>query len=385
MFISTRTKITYSLVFLVIGFIIGFLVAPRASNEISSESSNTIKIGFVSPLTGDVANYGESARGGAEIALEEVNNAWASKGMKMELIFEDGQCKPQPASTATSKLINLDKVVAVTGFVCSTELLSSAPMFNDAKVVGLGVATSSPDITNAGDYIFRVWPSDVFQAGKIANYIFSNKKIKTAATLHPQSDYNLALSKAFKKDFESLGGSVVAEETYEQDAKDFKTQITKIISKAPEAIYVIPYGEGGLVTKQLKELGFTGSIFASETYGTPEIIADAGDSSEGVIYATPLFDESLAPTEEVLQKFKQKYGKDPSFAVITASAYDAINILAAAIESNGPTSEDIKKYLLTVKNYPGVSGTITIDDNGDAIKDFQLMIVRNGKFEKLAE
>lgn len=349
----------------------------------SNQSGGVIKLGSVSPLTGDAAIYGEASRNGLQLAVDEINSNGGINGKQIEIVYEDGKCNAKDASTAGNKLIDVDKVPVIVGTVCSSETLAIAPIAEENHVVVLSVASSSPDITKSGDYIFRTWPSDAGQADIMANHIYNDEKLTKVALIYTNSDYNKALANAFKKKFESLNGKILDEEVHEQGSKDFRTEIAKIMNAKPEAVYMVPYTEGGIVTKQLKELGFSGKVFTSETYATADTLKDAGDSSEGVVYATPKFDEKMDKTAEFLAKYKAKYNKDSPFSVVSANAYDAVYLLANAFKEKGIGADDIKAYLYTVKDYPGVAGTLTIDSNGDALKEFQLMMVNNGEFEKI--
>lgn len=340
--------------------------------------TQSIKVGFITPLTGDGASYGESARGGAELALQEINAAGGIDGRPLELIYEDGKCSGKEAATAANKLLTADHVIALTGMVCSAELLAIAPIAEQAKTVALGVATSSPALTTAGDYIFRIWPSDVMQSQKMVNYV-AGEGYRTAALLYTNSDYNVALKTVFRENFEQQGGKIVADESYEQDAKDFRTELQKIKAADPDVLYLIPYGEGGLVLKQAKELGLQMPIIASDTIGTKEILAVAGPATEGVVYTTPKFDENASVVVDFLQRYREVYGDDPSIAVVSANAYDAVKLLADGLRQ-GESSDTLKRYLYQVRDYVGVGGTITIDANGDAGKPYQLMIITNGTF-----
>jgi branched-chain amino acid transport system substrate-binding protein len=385
-----RTLTKMKLMYLIIGLVIGILLGMwfGGGDDVSTptiDRGEIIKIGFIAPLTGDVSNYGASSLGGATIAVEEINAAGGINGKTLELMVEDGVCKPQQATSAATKLIDIDGVQVITGTVCSSETLAIAPIAENNKVVVVSVASSSPDITNSGDYIFRVWPSDAGQGVAMANHIFNTEGLTTVGILHVNSDYNLALAHALTKNFEALGGEVIITEKYEQDAKDFRTQITKVKAENPDAFYIVPYGEGGLLMKQIRELGFEGPIFASETVGTPEVVADAGSAAEGVIYATPKFDDTISKAQDVLGAYKEKYGEEPSFGVVTASAYDALYVIAEALEQGGESADDIRDHLYTINNFPGAAGTLTIDEHGDAIKDFQLMVIQNGEFVNYEE
>ncbi|MBS3127768.1 penicillin-binding protein activator [Candidatus Woesearchaeota archaeon] len=356
-------------------FLILLFSAGCGKQKITQEE--TITVGFISPLTGDVANYGESARGGVELALEEIN-AQGINGKKMNVIYEDGRCNAKDATLAAQKLINQNGVYVIMGGVCSSETLAAAPLAEEAQVVLVSFASSSPDITNSGDYIFRTWPSDAGQGKKIAEKMIADG-IKTVGIVHPNSDYNLALAKAFTESFEAQGGKVVLREMYEQDAKDFRTQLLKVKAAQVEAMYIIPYGEGGLVMKQAREQGISVPLYASETVGTPEVVADAGGAAEGVIYATPAFDAESSSAKVFLEKYVSKYGKEPSFGVVAATAYDTAHLVADALRT-GEDANAVKQYLYNVQNYAGVAGTLTIDEHGDALKDFQLMVIHEGAF-----
>lgn len=347
----------------------------------ATPQDNVINIGFIGPLTGDIANYGESSLGGITLALEEINKQ-GIHGKKINIIAEDGQCKGPAAILAAQKLITIDKVHAII-VTCSPELLAIAPIAKESDVLIISQSASHPDITNAGDHVFRTWPSDIGQGKKIADKLIQDGKQKIGI-LNPNSDYNVALANALTKSFEAKGGKVIIHEMYEQDEKDFRTPLTKIKAANVDALYLVPFGEGGLLMKQARQLGILVPFYASETVGTPEIVRDAGGTEQGVIYATPAFDESSGLTKNFLDSYEQKYSKEPSFGVMAASAYDAMHLLAKAIE-HGEDVESMQSFMHNVKNYPGAAGTLTIDKNGDALKEFQLMTIQDGEFVRVKE
>jgi len=347
----------------------------------SSESSEKISIGFISPLTGDVAPVGESARGGMELALEDINAAGGINGKRVEGIYEDSACKPQLAVLAIQKLINEDHIKVIVGAGCSSEVLAAAPIAEENKVILLGYGSSSPDITHAGDYIFRTWPSDTEQGKAIADELIK-KSIVKVAIINANSDYNLGLAKAFQEAYEKQKGTVVIQEIYEQEASDFRAQLTKIKGKEKDvdALVIIPYMEAGLLMKQARGIGIALPFYASETVGSEEIIKEAAGAAEGVVYATAKFNEDAPSTNTFLERYEKKYGRKPVYPAFAANAYDATRLLADAL-STGESTENVKQYLYNVKDYPGIAGMLTIDENGDALKESQLMIIQNGKIE----
>src|SRR3989344_5494284 len=201
-----KTVIWLVVLLLVVG---GFLVyGTKGKGGASGES---VKIGVLLPLTGDGASYGEPARNVFLLAVEEINAAGGIDGKQLELIIEDSKCNGKDATSATSKLINVDKVEIILGGFCSSESIASAPLAEAAKVTLFSAGSSSPDLTGISAYFFRNYPSDASQ-GKVLAEAAIQKGWKKVAFLQEQTDYALGVYKAFSSRFEELGGVIVKEE-----------------------------------------------------------------------------------------------------------------------------------------------------------------------------
>ena len=205
------------------------------------------------------------------------------------------------------------------------------------------------------------------------------------AIINANSDYNLGLAKAFTEYFTALGGKIAVQEIYEQDAKDFRTQLTKIKATNADALFIAPYLEGGLVIKQARELGITLPFYATDLVGSEDIIKEAAGAAEGVIYASGKFDEESVSVQEYYKKYQARFGKTPAYQAYSANSYDTAYVVAGALKEAGEDTEKLKAYFYNVKDYPGIAGTLTIDENGDALKEFQLMIIYNGAMIKLED
>jgi len=347
------------------------------------ELEGTITLGSFMPLTGENGFLGETARDAITMGLEEINSQGGVNGKEVEVIFEDSRCEGKLAATAANKLVTQDKVTAIIGTMCSAETLAGAPIAEENKVVLVSTASSNPAITDSGDYIFRTWPSDELQGTVMAEHVVNVEGLKKVGLIYMNSDYNVGLAEAFKESLISLGGEVTADEKYEPDSKDFRTQLMKIKDSNPEAIYMVPYSEGGLVTKQIKELSIDLPMFTAEVFGTDKTLEDAAGSAEGVIFATPSFDETNPESKDFLEKYNERFGEGPAHNAVAANAYDNLMIVAEALKSGAQTSDEIRDYLYAIEGYPGAAGKLTIDENGDAIKDFQLMIVKGDTFVEL--
>lgn len=336
-----------------------------------------IRIGAILPLTGDGAKYGEEAKNGIDLALEEL------KDQKISVFYEDDQGTSNGAVNAFNKLITGNKVPVIIGPMFSSTALSIAPLGERNGVVIFSPSASSPELTNAGDYFFRNWPSDVYEGGDMGQFAFDILKLRRVAILSVNLDYGVGLTNVFKKAFESLGGRVLTVEHYDQGATDFRTQLSKIKSLSPEGLYLPGYyAEIGLILRQAKELRVKTKFLSGVGFDNPKVLEIARDAAEGVIFARPYYDpESRDPkVKSFVEHFTRKYVKPPG--IYAAHAYDALNIVVDAIRMGGYNTESIKNNLYRLKGFPGVSGITSFDGNGDVEKAIQLMKVQGGKFER---
>ncbi len=345
-----------------------------------------VRIGVLAPLAGDDAAYGQDVTAAVSLAVEQINAAGGINGRTLEAIFENGGCNGKDATTAATKLIDVDKVPVIVGGYCSSETLAAAPLAEAAQVALISPASSNPAISQAGDYVFRVTPSDAGQGVAIAGEMIKRGHHK-AAVIVANTDYTLGLAKAFKESFEKLGGVITSWETYEKDARDFRTQVAKVRASKPDAIYLSAYPtDGALVVKQIKQLKMTLPLFGGETFGSKDVVEAAGkDNLEGIVYATPKWDGTTPKATDFLQRGGVKRGAEFSLPVFAADAYDAVYLIAEALKQKPdqePTGTIVKDYLYTVKEWQGAGGMLTIDQNGDAVKEFQIMLVHNGEFQK---
>jgi branched-chain amino acid transport system substrate-binding protein len=326
-----------------------------------------IKIGFMGPLSGNEASYGESIKRGVDLAVKEMGLT------NVEVIYEDSQCKPNEAVNAINKLINIDKVVAIIGEVCSGATLAAAPIAESNKVVMISPASTAPKITEAGDYIFRVVPSDALQ-GAFGAKLLKDKGYKKLAILYGNEEYGVGFEKVLRENFEKLGGKVVASESFERGTTDLRTQITKIKASKPDALYIISNAPESSVAalRQLKELKVQATIFGSEGLKSDDIIKNAKEAAEGLIVSSV-----TAGNDEFIKKHIAEYNKEPG--PFAAFGYDAFKAIALAIENGAKTSEDIKNALYQLK-FDGATGVIDFDDNGDVGGNYDVFIVKNGKF-----
>jgi len=268
-------------------------VQQQQSIEEEKELVGTYKIGVMLPLTGDAAAYGISEQRGIKIALDEINAKGGINGRKLEAIYEDSKCNPKDGNAAAQKLVNIDKVKVIIGGACSGETLGAAPITEANKVILISPTASSPDVTNAGDFVFRTYPTDAY-AGIIASeYAYNDLQARKAALVTETTDYAQGLRKVFKENFAKLGGEIVVDETYNPEDTDFRTQVTKVKSAEPDLMYIVPQtpAKGLLLLKQMKELGLNQPIVTAEVLIGKKNVVDNPTDLEGIIGVELKFDE----------------------------------------------------------------------------------------------
>ncbi len=343
------------------------------------EEPETIKIGAILPLTGSGALWGQNAQKGIKLALEQLNRNGGINGKKVEVIFEDSKSVPNEAVSAFRKLIDIDKIQCSIVDMISSNVLALAPIAEQKKVVIISPGASSPDITNAGEYTFRNWPSDAFQGEELAKFVFTKKNIKKVAILYIENSFGESLKKVFTATFENLGGNVVLSEPFKQGSVDFRPQVAKVKSSNPEGIVLFTYPVEALkLVKQIKSANINAQLFATAEIEDPTVLTES--SFEGLIYAFPKpADRNQKEVADFISAYKSKYNEEPG--IVADVAYDAFNILCKAIREVGYNGPKIKDALLNIKDYHGAAGITTFDKNGDVIKPFIFKVIKNGKFQ----
>src|ERR1039458_3494177 len=200
----------------------------------SRQDSNLLRVGLVLPLTGDLASYGNNAKDGIELAETELNaQAQQTGGIKIRTFIEDSKGEPQQAVSAVQKLLAADGVSCVIGDVASSATLAMAPIANKNRIVLMSPAASAPAISGAGEFVFRVWPSDDFESSVVADYV-RNKPYRRIAILYVNNDYGQAMLRSVTSRLQSFGGAILAEEAFQQNATDLRTQITRYLENGPD-------------------------------------------------------------------------------------------------------------------------------------------------------
>ena len=347
------------------------------------QESTEIVIGEFGSLTGTTATFGISTRNGIDLAIEEVNNAGGVLGKKVRVIVEDDQGKPEEAQTVVTKLVNKDRVVAVLGEVASSRSLAAAPVCQNNRIPMITPSSTNPKVTQIGDYIFRVCFIDPFQGFVMAKFASQSLKIKNVAVLRDiKNDYSVGLADVFVENFKKMGGNIVTDQSYSEGDTDFSAQLTSIRATNPEGIFVPGYyTEVGLIGRQARKLGLTIPLMGGDGWDSPKLWEIGGEALNDCYYSNHYSVEDPNPAiQKFVADYKKRFNQVPD--ALAALGYDAARILFHAFRTSGGTDPaKVRDVIAQTKDYPGVTGSITIDSNRNAVKPAVVLRVKNGKLE----
>lgn len=346
--------------------------APTASE--TSETSGKIgpcpiPIGADFNLTGGLSSLDAPAEKGAELAVEEINAKGGIEGCPINFVVYDGKTDSAQVAENTTKMLDQDHVVAITGFTDTDSALAAGPLAQAKGVPFLTTGATSPKLPDqVGDDMFLVPFGDNVQAAAMAEFAYNDLGAKTTYVIMNNGyEYTHLLAQYFEERWTQLAGadSILGKDTYEAQDTDFSAQIAKVkaLAKQPDFLFISAYpDEIGSVVKQFREAGITMPILGGDGYDTPLLIQIAGDKANDVYFATHSFMDPQNGTDLVkkfMAAYKDKYGDYPPNA-FAAMGYDSVNLLADAIQRAGSTDpKAIRDALAETKDFPAVSGTIT--------------------------
>ena len=352
----------------------------------SAQQGDTIKVGINTELSGAVASYGTNAANGALLAIEEINAAGGVLGKQLEPLQRDCKSVADEAMSVSAALVG-EGIVAQIGPLTSGNVAGSTPVMMENQIPLLAPAATAVNVTvdektnKVRDFIFRVCYLDSDQGRRMANFALEDLGVKTAAIYGSTSDdYATGLAKYFKEEFTSKGGTIVAEEGFVNGDKDFRATLTKIKNANPEFIYVPGYyTEVAVLIKQAREMGITCPIGGGDGWDSPDMVSVAGAEALNNTFFTNHY--SVEDPDPAIQKFveayKAKYNKLPdSFAAL---GYDAARLLADAIERAGEADPiKIKEALEATKDFPGITGSMSMDENHNPVKNIVVIEYKDG-------
>ena len=352
----------------------------------SKDAAGEIKIGVVATLGGNGADYGVSIKQGLETARDRINGAGGINGRKISLIIEDSRGDKDQAVKAVQKLINEDRVLAIIGPTNSGEMFAAGPVADKAGVAIMGTSNTARGIGEIGPYVFRnslpedsVIPATVRKAKEKFGFT------RAALLYSSNNDWAVSSAKTFEKALQEQGVAIVETQTFADGDTDFRAQLTRVAAAKPEALAVSAlYRESALLLIQARQQGLNLPVMGGNGFNDPELMKIAGEAAEGALVGSPWFAGRDDPAAQVfVAEYQKRYNAVPN--QFAAQAYDALGIMAEALKAEGAAGDRAKfrDALAAVKNYQGVTGKFSFDQNGDPLMDAMVLQVVNGAYREV--
>jgi branched-chain amino acid transport system substrate-binding protein len=365
----------------ILSSIVGMTACSKTASLPASSALNTIKIGEVETLTGAEATYGVGIHRGILLAVEQINARGGLHGKKIEVITLDDQGKPEESAIAATQLITQYKVQALIGAVTSSRSLAMGPIAERHKIPMITPTATNPKVTQMGQNIFRTCFIDAFQGKVMAKFAIAHLKVKTAAILRDvKSDYSVGLSDVFKTVFQEMGGKIISEQSFNSGDIDFKAQLTAIRAKSPQVIFIPAYySDAGLIIRQIRELGIEVPLLGTDGWDSPKLVEVAGKAANNGYFSNHYSKENQSViVQEFISKFLKAFGTEPDG--IAALGYDTAGLLIDAIQrAQLIAPKEIREAIGMTKNYVGVTGMITMDQDRNPIKSAVILKLDAGK------
>ena len=344
------------------------LACERRSGTAEQSTTGDILVGMYGSLTGDGASFGQSSVEGAQLAVEEINNAGGVLGRKIRMLVEDDQSRPEEASSAVTKLITQDKVVAVLGEVASRRTLAAAPVAQKYQIPLITPASTNERVTQVGDYIFRVCFIDPFQGEVLAKFAYNDLKARKVAVLKDiQQDYSVGLTDSIQKTFTGLGGRVLDPVSYSSGDADFRAILTQVRAQKPDAIFATGYyPEAAIIVRQARELGMTMPILGGDGW-VGDALKNGREALKNTFISNHYSGENPDP---IVQNFKTayraKFNREPDS--IAALGYDAAKVLADSITRAKGTEGPKLRDAIAASDVAGVTGQLKMNADRNVVK-----------------
>ena len=319
---------------------------------------------------------------GIQLVLDQVNREGGINGTPLRVVFEDTRGEARQAVTVFQKLHELDGACLVLGDIMSATTLATVPSADSAQTPLIAIGASAPALTGAGPYVYRVWPSDLYE-GRVSGAWAAGAGYRKAAIVYINNEFGVGLRNAFKAEFQARGGSIVDEEGFEADTRTFRDVAAKLKGVASDLVYIVGYYENtALMIKSLREVGVTTPLLGTTSAMDPKVTELAGSAAEGFLVAVvnDVDEDHLTPVQQrFFDDYKNRFRQRPDWAAVKAA--DALLIGVQCLRSGAKSGPEIKAEIDAVRTFTGISGQITFDKYGD-VSDKPVVIRRlhDGKF-----
>lgn len=349
------------------------------------DNSSVIRIGFSGELTGRHADLGVQGRNGVQLAVEDINEAGGVAGRTIELLVRDDKGIPEGARAADGELCNAG-VVAIIGHMTSGQSIAALPVMEEERVVLLSPTTSTSELSGLDDYFLRINPVNSLEAHNLARHIYYERGLTSLAVIYDTDNiaYTGSFVDAFAEVYNGEGGQIIHRALFSSASEpDFRPMVQEMLTAGPEALLMVSSAlDTALISQQTRLAGWQVPLFASGWSQTGVLLQNGGQAIEGMESIMNYDPNNPSPSFlDFQERYQERFGKEPTFAA--TQSYEAMLILAAALEKTGGSREGLRETLLQTRNFEGLTGRISLDKYGDVLRTQFLLTVRDGQFVTL--
>ena len=355
----------------------------QGDSQSQDTEQEVVKIAVYAPMTGDHAEYGNSFKVAAEIQADFWNAKGGAGGMKVEIVSYDDKNSGEEAAAIAERVGEDMDVVGIIGSYISGTSMAATPTFQEYGLTNISSSASHPDFTKAGNYIFRNNTIISVEGGATVDAVKENLQAKNVGMMYIKTDWGLSTSEIVRELCKEKGVNLVAEQECMDGSDDYSVQIATFRDAGCDAIIVVGMHNTFVpFARQYRQLDPEIGLAAFANLYDQQVIDLGGEYVEGTVFPVAYFNESTDPkVVEFRDEFTKRFGKAPSS--LAAQAYDAAGILMEAIDNVGSKDRAAIRDYVEGISYEGVGGTITFDENRDAIKVFMRIQIQDGKFVQI--
>jgi branched-chain amino acid transport system substrate-binding protein len=364
---------------LVLGIV--FNISAGGKQE-AAKTDETVYIALTAPITGDYAEYGNNFKRSVEMAIDQINAKGGVLGRKLAVLVGDSKGDPKESATLAQKWTSDPRIVAQIGDFTSTCCLAAQPIYDQAGMVQLSPTSSHTKFAPGSKWSFSIVGTQAGEQPFVADYAYNLLGFRKIAVIHINNDWGVDTAKYFTESFKKLGGTITAVEKYFDGEKDFTAILTKLRASNPDALFMAAmYNDGAAISNQRAKLGWNLPVVGPSSLYSEQLLKLGGDSVNNLYTVVSFFTDDPRPEiQAYVTEFQKRYGVKPNFHA--ALAYDSMMLLADAMKRAGSFDRNkVREALQATKNFPGLAGSITFTESGDAIKEYTRVWIVNNKFE----
>lgn len=344
-------------------------------------AEDVVKIGLSAPITGNYAEYGEGFRYSALMAADKINANGGIHGKKVEIVVMDSKGDPREAAIIAQRFVQDKDIVAEIGDFTSTSCLAAAPIYERNGMVQLSPTASHPDFAPSGRYMFGIVGTQDTEGPFNVKYIAQEYMgLESAAVIYINNDWGVVTKDRFVKAAEENGLKVTLEQPFFEGERDYNAILTKIRQTNPDGIYIAAmYNETSLIARQINKMGWDVKLVGPSSIFSDNLLKLGGEAVEGFVTNTFFaLNDPDSEVQEYIAEFNERAGRDPNLHA--ACAYDAVMMLAQAIEKAGFDRKAIRDTLAATEDFIGVTGKIVFSKHGDVARKYKIMVVENNQW-----